>query len=125
MVGAGYYWAINRSYDMTGVVQYFTSRGPALRYDFRGKPNDVTDFNFNLYSVDDQKGAAYADTTQVKEGGLEFELTARTQILGFNGVLDYNYLSSYRFPPGFLVLLRFDDLVPKQFDWISAEALRR
>ncbi len=100
MVGAGYYWAINRSYDMTGVVQYFTDRGPAFRYDFRGKPNDVTDFNFNLYSVDDQQGVT-SGTTKIKEGGLEFELTARTQILGFNGVLDYNYLSSYLFRQAF------------------------
>ncbi len=100
MVGAGYYWAINRSYDMTGVVHYFTQRGPAFRYDFRGKPNDLTDFNFNLYGVDDQKGAPNT-IPPVKEGGLEFEFTGRTRILGFTGVLDYNYLSSYVFRSAF------------------------
>src|SRR3954468_1917202 len=42
IVGVGYYWAISRSYDMTTIGQYFSDRGPALRYDFRGKPNDVT-----------------------------------------------------------------------------------
>ncbi len=99
MVGAGYYWAINRSYDMTSIVQYFTSRGPALRYDFRGKPNEVTDFNFNLYGVDDR--GVVSNNTRYKEGGLEFEATGRTQILGFNGVLDYNYLSSYVFREAF------------------------
>ncbi len=100
MFGEGYYWAMNRSYDMTGVVQYFSDRGPAFRYDFRGKPNDVTDFNFNLYGVNDN-GVTPPGGTFLKEGGLEFEVTARTQILGFNGVLDYNYLSSYVFRQAF------------------------
>ena len=97
--GLGYYWAINRSYDMTGVVQYFTQRGPAFQYDFRGKPNEFTDFNFNLYSVDD-RGVPSATGVQ-KEGGTQFEFTGRTQILGFTGRIDYNYLSSYLFRQAF------------------------
>jgi len=98
--GVGYYWAINRSYDMTAIGEYFTSRGPALRYDFRGKPNEVTDFDFNLYGVNDG-GVAQESGPPVKQGGLEFELTAKTQILGFTGKLDYNYLSSYLFRQAF------------------------
>ncbi len=94
--GLGYYWAMGRSYDMTGVVQYFTQRGPAFLYDFRGKPNDVTDFNFNLYTVDD-RGNPKGTAPFIKEGGTQFDLTARTEILGFTGRLDYNYLSSYLF----------------------------
>lgn len=97
--GLGYYWAMSRSYDMTGVVQYFTLRGPAFLYDFRGKPNDVTDFNLNLYSVND-KGVLVGNTLE-REGGTEFELTARTRIWGFDGRLDYNYLSSYVFREAF------------------------
>lgn len=100
MIGAGYYWAINRSYDMTGIAQYFTARGPAFRYDFRGKPNETTDFNFNLYDVDDMQGTDIGKTP-VKEGGVEFELTARTQLFGFQGMLDYNYLSSFLFREAF------------------------
>ena len=96
--GLGYYWAINRSYDMTGVGQYFTARGPAFSYDFRGKPNEVTDYNFNLYGVDDQQGAPNSGQ---KQGGLEFQITARTQLLGFNGRLDYTFLSSYLFRQAF------------------------
>lgn len=96
--GLGYYWAINRSYDMTGVAQYFTARGPAFSYDFRGKPNEATDFNFNLYSVDDRQGAPGSHQDQ---GGTEFSLTARTQLLGFSGRLDWNYLSSFLFRQAF------------------------
>ncbi len=100
MVGAGYYWAINRSYDLTYVVQYFTIRGPAHTLDFRGKPNAVTDFNFNLYGVQD-KGLPQPGGTVVKQGGYEFEFTGRTEIWGFTGRLDYNYLSSFLFRQAF------------------------
>ncbi len=100
IVGVGYYWAISRSYDMTAIGEYFTSRGPALRYDFRGKPNEVTDFDFNLYGVND-RGIAQVNAEPTKQGGLEFELTAKTQIWGFTGRLDYNYLSSYLFRQAF------------------------
>ncbi len=102
IVGVGYYWAINRSYDMTAIGQYYTLRGPALRYDFRGKPNEVTDFDFNLYGVDDGGvKSPFPNQPKVKQGGLEFELTAKTKIWGFTGRLDYNYLSSYLFRQAF------------------------
>ena len=100
MYGGGYYWAINRSYDMTGVIQYFTVRGPAETFNFRGKPNEYTDFNFNFYAVQD-KGLLQPNGTLQDQGGEEFELTARTQVLGFTGRLDYNYLSSYLFRQAF------------------------
>jgi LPS-assembly protein len=100
MIGGGYYWAINRSYDVDYVLQYFTLRGPAHTLDFRGKPNDVTDFNFNFYAVQD-KGIPNSGPPLVKEGGEEFDLTAKTQIWGFTGKLDYNYLSSYLFRQAF------------------------
>ena len=101
IVGGGYYWAINRSYDMTAIGQYFTDRGPALRYDFRGKPNEATDFDFNYYGVNDSKGALQGDGTRQKQGGQEFELVAKTNIFGFTGKLDYNYLSSFLFRQAF------------------------
>ena len=97
--GAGYYWAINRSYDMTGVVQYFTERGPAFTYNFRGVPRRDTDFNFQLYGVDD-RGVTSGSGVQ-KQGGLEFQLTGRTQIAGFTGRVDLNYLSSLLFREAF------------------------
>jgi LPS-assembly protein len=100
MYGGGYYWAINRSYDTTAMVQYFTTRGPALRYDLRGKPNAVTDFDLNLYGVKDRGFSQNGGPLQ-KQGGVEMEITGRTEILGFTGRLDYNYLSSYLFRQAF------------------------
>ncbi len=100
LFGLGYYWAVNRSYDMSIIGQDFTSRGPALRYDFRGKPNENSDFNFSFYGVDDINGTG-PQSGNIKEGGEEFELTASTQVLGFTGRLDYNYLSSFLFREAF------------------------
>ena len=103
--GGGYYWAMNPSYDMTGIIEYFTLRGPAFTYDFRGKPNRVSDFNFDLYDVDDQGISAGKDAQGnniiEKQGGLEFNVTARTQVDGFTGRLDYRYLSSLLFREAF------------------------
>jgi LPS-assembly protein len=98
--GEGYYWAINPSYDMTGVVEYFTQRGPAISYNFRGKPNQVTDFNFNAYDVED-RGVPLGNGAYEQQGGREFQVTARTQIAGFTGRLNYNYLSSLLFREAF------------------------
>jgi LPS-assembly protein len=100
MFGAGYYWAMNRSYDMSYVIQDFTTRGPAHTYNFRGKPNDVTDFDFHLYGVQD-KGLPQPNGTVIKQGGYEFELNATTELWGFTGRLDYNYLSSFVFRQAF------------------------
>lgn len=103
--GAGYYWAVNPSYDMTGVLEYFTQRGPAYTYNVRGKPNQVTDFNVNLYGVNDSGVPAYDPETgrngTDKQGGLEMQITARTSIAGFSGQLSYNYLSSLLFREAF------------------------
>lgn len=101
--GAGYYWAINPSYDMTGTLEYFSQRGPAFSYNFRGKPNRVTDFNINLYDVDDRGVPTSYNGQNVmeKQGGLQVQATARTQIAGFTGLLNYNYLSSLLFREAF------------------------
>jgi LPS-assembly protein len=108
MYGGGYYWAVNRSYDMTGVVQYFTERGPAFTYDFRGKPNETTDFNFRLYSVIDRGvvlpgtgGNTGVPEQREQQGGTEFQVTGRTEVLGFTGRIDFNYLSSFLFRQAF------------------------
>lgn len=52
MVGFGYYWAINRSYDLTYRGIYYTGAGLANHLDFRGKINATTDFNLAVFGVD-------------------------------------------------------------------------
>jgi LPS-assembly protein len=101
LYGGGYYWAINRSYDMDYVFQYFTLRGPAQTFDFRGKPNSVSDFNVNLYTVQDKGVPVGQPGAGTNQGGTEVLVSGRTQILGFIGRLDYDYLSSFVFRAAF------------------------
>lgn len=120
MIGGGYYWAINRSYDATYRIQDFVSRGYAHTLDFRGKPTQKSDFNFTLYGVNDrgptdksgcpiyssvgpEKDASGCpvpgpDAKRVTQGGLDFSLKAKTELPGgWEGKVDLNYLSSYLF----------------------------
>ena len=53
MVGVGYYWAINRNYDVTYRFQDFTTNALTHHIDFRGKPRDGTDFDAIFYGVQD------------------------------------------------------------------------
>ncbi|MGH9672171.1 MAG: LPS-assembly protein LptD, partial [Bryobacteraceae bacterium] len=68
MLGAGYFWAINRSYDVTYKPQYFSQRGFAHNLDMRGKPRQGAEFNALFYAVND-KGALQPDGSRIKQGG--------------------------------------------------------
>ena len=101
MLGIGYYWAINRSYDAMYRGQYFTQRGFAHNVDFRGKPREGTDFNFVLYGVND-RGLKLPDGERRKEGGYLMEFEGRSELpYGFHGRVDFNYLSSFVFRQAF------------------------
>lgn len=67
MLGVGYFWAINRSFDATYLFQDWTARGYAHHLDFRGKPNDRTDFNVIAYGVQD-RGLVQNGVTQQYSG---------------------------------------------------------
>lgn len=88
MLGAGYYWAINRSYDAMYRAQYFTQRGLAHTVDFRGKPREKTDFNVYLYGVSDKEG----------HGGFSLAAQGRSDLgHGFYARGELGYLSSLDF----------------------------
>ena len=99
--GLGYYWAINRSYDLLYRGVYYTSRGLASTVDFRGKIRPGTDFNFNLYGVNDRGIDVGAGQVQ-KQGGLQFTLDGRSQLGdGWEARGQINYLSSFLFRQAF------------------------
>jgi LPS-assembly protein len=100
MIGVGFYWAINRSYDATYRVQYYTARGFAHTVDVRGTPFEGTEFNAFLYGVND-KGVRVGKTIQ-KQGGFTLEMQARSDLgHGFYGRAEINYLSSFLFRQSF------------------------
>jgi LPS-assembly protein len=102
MFGAGYYWAINRSYDATYRSQLFTQRGFAHNVDFRGKPNQKTDFNFLLYGVNDRGAQQPNGGRGPSEGGYLMTFIGRSDLgKGFEARADVNYLSSFVFRGAF------------------------
>jgi LPS-assembly protein len=101
MVAAGYYWAINRSYDATYRVQGFTQRGLAHTIDFRGKPTGGSDFNAIFYGVQD-RGLLLEDGSRVKQGGYSFTMDGQAQLArGFSGRISINHISSMVFRQAF------------------------
>jgi LPS-assembly protein len=56
MVGVGYYWAINRSYDLTYQFLDYNTNAFAHHVDFRGNPRPGTDFDLIVYGVQDIGG---------------------------------------------------------------------
>ena len=103
MIGGGYYWAINRSYDASYRGQWFTQRGFAHHVDFRGKPAANTDFNYLLYGVND-KGEKLEDGTRGQpQSGVLMTLTGRSDDIGwgFKARGQLNYLSSFTFRQAF------------------------
>jgi len=110
MIGVGYYWAINRSYDAMYRAQLFTERGFAHTVDFRGKPTAASDFDWYLYGVND-KGLKTGTTLDAegktvdviqKQGGFFTSFTGRAELGdGFSARANINYLSSFRFRQAF------------------------
>src|SRR5690606_15389872 len=50
-VGIGYFWAINRSYDVTYRTQYYTRSGFAHQADFAGWVNSQTTFDATVFKA--------------------------------------------------------------------------
>lgn len=50
-LGLGYFWAINRSYDLTYRTQYYSSRGFGHQADLRGVPRQGTEFNASVFGL--------------------------------------------------------------------------
>ena len=101
MFGIGYYWAINRSYDVLYRPQYFTQRGLSHMLDFRGKPTQKSDFNVFVYGIND-KGLLMDDGTRQKQGGYLIAATGRAEMAkGFYARVNFNYLSSFLFRQSF------------------------
>jgi LPS-assembly protein len=96
MVGVGYFWAINRSYDVTYRFQDYNTNAFGHHVDFRGKPKPGTDFDFILYGVQDRGGDP--NNSNQKFSGLNLYLVGRSDLgNGWHANGYMNYVSSFRF----------------------------
>jgi LPS-assembly protein len=125
MIGVGYFWAINRSYDVTYRLQDFTERGLAHHVEVRGKPRPGTDFDAILFGVQDRGLIAPGSTDangqlicpadapesggdcRRKQGGASILAEGRSDLgRGFIARGKLNYLSSLQFRQSFTETFR-------------------
>jgi LPS-assembly protein len=97
MLHAGYFWAINRSYDVTYQIQAYPSRGQVHYADFRGKPRVGTDYDVILYGVQD-RGLQNGINPPQKFSGLSMTANAKSDLgKGWTARVNINYITSFRF----------------------------
>jgi LPS-assembly protein len=86
--GDSFYWAINRSMDVTAGAEYYSQRGWAERGQFRARPSDTSYIDLNYFGVVDRK----------RQGGQEVTLAGEGRFLqNFRAVSSIDYLSSFVF----------------------------
>jgi LPS-assembly protein len=97
MFHAGYFWAINRSYDITYQLQAYPSRGYVHQGELRGKPGSGTDYDIVLYGVQDHGAPDSGDPPQ-KYSGLSLVANGKSDMgKGWTARATINYVTSFRF----------------------------
>ena len=96
MLGVGYFWAINRSYDVTYNFTDYTTNGTANNVQIRGKPKAGTDFDAIFYDVQDHGLAAGAAPGEYS--GFSLYALGRADLgNGWTARGAVNYISSFDF----------------------------
>jgi LPS-assembly protein len=95
MVGFGYFWAINRSFDFTYRGQYYSMAGLAHHAELRGKINQRTDFDLSVFGIKDT-GSGTDDS------GVRIRFLANSQLgKGWEARVSLDYLSNFAFLQNF------------------------
>jgi LPS-assembly protein len=97
MVGVGYYWAINRSYDLTYQFLDYNSNAFAHHLDFRGNPRPGTDFDLIAYGVQDVGGDPRYKPPQTFSGATIYFLGRSDLGKGWRATALVNHVTSFRF----------------------------
>ncbi len=89
IVGDSFYWAINRSLDVTLGAELYSKLGWAQHGEFRARPSEASYVDATYFGVLDHR---------FHQGGEEVRLDAESPFpYGFRGVAAVNYLSSFVF----------------------------
>ena len=94
--GDGFYWAINRSADLTlGVVDY-SKRGLGGSGEFRARPSADSSLDVSAFGVNDQGNPG---SPQLRAQGESIRATGQADNMweGFRGVVNVDYASSLAF----------------------------
>jgi LPS-assembly protein len=96
VLGESFFWAINRSFDLTAGGTYYSQRGFSHQITGRGRPTRTSHFDAFWFAMKD-RGIPEGETRR-KQGGRMFTMDGRTELpLGFRGAASVNYLSSLEF----------------------------
>ncbi|HLW76347.1 MAG TPA: LPS assembly protein LptD [Bryobacteraceae bacterium] len=95
-IGLGYFWAINRSFDLTYRAQYFSQAGLGNHAELRGKINQKTDFDLWVDGIKDQQ------TPDPGDSGFRIRMIAKSQLGdGWEARGSLDYLSNFAFVQSF------------------------
>jgi LPS-assembly protein len=96
VLGESFFWAVNRSFDLTPGFTYFSARGLATHVTGRARPSPTSHFDFYFYAMNDR--GIKQGSNLVKQGGETLSVNGRAELpLGFHGVINVDYLSSLQF----------------------------
>ncbi|MBZ5604634.1 MAG: LPS assembly protein LptD [Acidobacteriia bacterium] len=91
MFGVGYYWAINRSYDLTYRALAYTQAGFAHNAEMRGKVNQKTDFDLTVFGIKSTQ-------EEISPSGVQVNFLAKSDLgNGWDARVNIDYLSSFAF----------------------------
>ncbi|HVA00189.1 MAG TPA: LPS assembly protein LptD [Terriglobia bacterium] len=95
-IGDGFYWAINRSADLTLGLQDYSIRGLGGSAEFRARPSADSSLDVNVFGVNDQGSP---DNRQLRAPGESIYATGEANNLwgGFRGVVDVDYANTLAF----------------------------
>ena len=106
-VGVGYFWAINRSYDLTYRGLFYSQTGFGHQADFRGVVNQRTSFDVSLYGITSSNANANSPS------GLVVSIEGKSDLgKGWEARGDLRYLSSFAFRQQFTQ--SFDEAVSSE-----------
>ncbi len=98
VVGGGYFWAINRSYDLTYQGRYFTQAGFAHHVEVEGDPNQRTSFDVVTDILKDRRLIPVPNGEQIKPSGEQILAHFKTDLGdGWLGRAELDYISSFLF----------------------------
>jgi LPS-assembly protein len=97
ILGDSFYWAINRSNDITLGAEYFSARGWSQTVQIRMKPTENSSVELHYFGVLDRG----APVTHQDQGGEDVRLIGETSRDHWRAAADMEYLSSFLFRQAF------------------------
>ncbi len=107
IIGDSFYWAINRSNDLTVGTEYLSKRGWSETMHFRSRPSQNSAVELQYYGVQDrgvdvqQTVGGMTSTVHQDQGGEEVRLLASDDHGQWRAAANIDYLSSFIFRQAF------------------------